>query len=159
MNNLPALKTIRDELSILSHKELVSIVTSMVKFRKENKELITYLLFDSKDEAGFVRSTIAEIDEAMSSINRFNAKQQIKHICKVLRLIRKAIKISGKHDTAVQLLLHFCKIFKEKNIPIYRFKGLNLIWDRCLSQIETELTKVHEDLRYDYNYELSQLRE
>lgn len=159
MNNLPSLKTIRDELSLLTNKELISIVSALIKFRKDNKELVTYMLFDSKDETVYVKTVIEETNTAMESVNRFNAKQQIKHIRKVLRNVKKAIKISGNHETAITLLLHFCSIMKEKNLPIYRFKGINLIWERCISQIETEMLKIHEDLRYDYGEELKRLKE
>ncbi len=159
MNNLPSIKTIRDELSILSNKELIIMISALIKFKKENKELVTYLLFDSKDEGEYIRRITDETNTAMESVNRFNAKQQIKHIRKVLRNIKKAIKISGNHETAIRLLLHFCSIMKEKNLPIYRFKGINLIWERCIGQIESELLKIHEDLRFDYGVELKKLKD
>lgn len=159
MNNLASLKVIRDELALLNNKELVGIISSLIRFRKENKELITYLLFDSKDEAGFIKSIKAETEFAMEPVTRYNVRPYLKLIRKTLKNIRKAIKISGKNETAVQLLMHFCTVIKQKNLPVTRFKGLNLVWDRCIHDITKNILTLHEDLRYDYTQELNALIE
>jgi len=44
---------ISQELLNLSPKELCDLCLRLARFRKENKELLTYLLFESSDESLF----------------------------------------------------------------------------------------------------------
>lgn len=157
MVNTASVKIIKEELSTLTNKELVAVIGSLIRFKKENKELVTYLLFDSKDELAYVNSVRKEIEAELEIVNRFNARNFIKHIRKVLRNTKKAIRFSGKAETEVQLLMHFLTILQEKNIPFHRFKALTIIWDRTVYTIDKAIGLLHEDLRYDYGVELKTL--
>lgn len=157
MKNTASVKVIKEELSTLSMKELNAVIYSLIRFRKENKELVTYLLFDSKDELQYIKSVKEEMEAELEVVNRFNARNFIKLIRKVLRNTKKAIKFSGKPETEVQLLLHFITILKDKDLPFYRFKALGSIWDRCVINISKSINLLHEDLRHDYGIELRSL--
>lgn len=157
MVNTASVKVIKEELTTLTNKELVAVIGSLIKFKKENKELITYLLFDSKDEIGFINGVKKEVEAELEIVNRFNARNFIKHIRKVLRNLKKAIRFSGKAETEVQLLLHFLNVLQEKNLPFYRFKALTTIWDRTVYTIDKSIMLLHEDLRHDYGEELKTL--
>ena len=56
-------KQIKDELSERSPKELLEYCLRLSKFKKENKELLTYLLFEASDEESFIHSIKNEMDE------------------------------------------------------------------------------------------------
>ena len=45
------LKEIKQELNALSKEEVQELCLRLSRFKKENKELLAYLLFESKDEA------------------------------------------------------------------------------------------------------------
>jgi len=47
-------KQIKDELKDLSKEDLISTILRLSKFKKENKELLTYLLFESHNEGDYV---------------------------------------------------------------------------------------------------------
>ncbi len=55
-------KEIKDELLELPQKELVELCLKLSKFKKENKELLTYQLFEAQDEQGYIRSIYAALD-------------------------------------------------------------------------------------------------
>ena len=55
-------KELRDKLKDCSPKELMEICLRLSKFKKENKELLTYLLYESKDESNYIESVKQEID-------------------------------------------------------------------------------------------------
>ena len=59
-------------LSELSQPDLVMICLRLSRFKKENKELLTYLLFEANDEEGYIESVKGEIDFALEEINRRN---------------------------------------------------------------------------------------
>jgi len=50
------IKELKDELANLSPKEIRELCLRLARFKKENKELLTYLLFESGDESVYVGS-------------------------------------------------------------------------------------------------------
>jgi len=56
------IKEISQELLNLSPKELRDLCLRLSGFKKENKELITYLLFEASDEASYIESEKKDID-------------------------------------------------------------------------------------------------
>ncbi len=44
-----SIKQLKDTLSTLGREELIGLLLRMVKFKKENKELLTFLLFEADD--------------------------------------------------------------------------------------------------------------
>jgi len=159
MKNTAPVKVIKEELSTLTNKELIAVIQSLIRFKKENKELVTYLLFDSRDEIEYIRSIKEEMEAELEIVNRFNARNFIKLIRRVLRNTKKYIKYSGKPETEVQLLIHFCTILRSKDLPFFRFKALSVLWDRTILNISKSIADLHEDLQYDYTQELKALIE
>lgn len=151
------LKSIKSELSLLSQQELIQLLTSVIKYRKENKEFVSYILFDSKDEAGFVMQMKAEMIELMEPVTRYNVVTSLKYIRTILRNVKKIIRFSSNKETEVELLMHFCTILKQKNLPLRRVKGLNKLWERTIQNILKAISTLHEDLRHDYRVELDAL--
>ena len=45
---------IKQELSTVKPVDLVELCLRLGKFKKENKELLTYLLFEAHDEHGYI---------------------------------------------------------------------------------------------------------
>jgi hypothetical protein len=58
-----SINEIKKELGELDAKALRDICMRLAKYKKENKELLTYLLFEAHDEAGYVNAVKSEMDE------------------------------------------------------------------------------------------------
>ncbi len=56
-------KELREELTNCTPKELRELCLRLARFKKENKELLTYLLFESSDEVLFIEGVKKEVDE------------------------------------------------------------------------------------------------
>jgi DNA polymerase III gamma/tau subunit len=152
------LKELSQELTYRTPKELRDLCLRLARFKKENKELLTYLLFESSDELAFVQSVKKELDEEFEQINRTSYFYIRKSVRKILKNTRKYIRYSKKKETEVELLLHFCARLKSLSPPIQRNTALMNLYNR---QIETAVKKVsglHEDLQYDFGTELSELK-
>ncbi|MDP3353474.1 MAG: hypothetical protein Q8S44_07020, partial [Flavobacteriaceae bacterium] len=54
-------KEIKTELSHHSTTELIEIILRLSKFKKNNKELLTYLLFEAENEEEFIKKIKIEI--------------------------------------------------------------------------------------------------
>ena len=61
--------TIKKELQHLSSDELTELCLRLSRFKKENKELLTYLLFESQNEDAYIQSIKMFVDEQFITIN------------------------------------------------------------------------------------------
>ena len=149
--------TIKKELKHRSTEELLELCLRLSKFKKENKELLTYLLFESHDEAGYIDTVKAEIELQFDDINTSNYFYIKKSMRKILRNLKKYARYSLKKETEVELLLHFCAILKDFKPSIYKNVTLTNLYDRQIVSIKKIVGSLHEDLQYDYNLELERL--
>ena len=63
-------KELKLELEDRSPKELRELCLRLSRFKKENKELLTYLLFEASDEELYIESVKKEIDIQFEEINK-----------------------------------------------------------------------------------------
>ena len=149
--------TIRKELKHKSNQELAELCLRLSRFKKENKELLTYLLFEADNEAGYIETVKHEIDEQFSTINTDSYFYIKKSVRKILRNIKKYCRYSLNKETEVQLLLYFCNKLNDFTPSIERNVTLMNIYDRQIATIKKRVATLHEDLQYDYNLELEDL--
>jgi hypothetical protein len=129
----------------------------LTKYKKENKELLTYLLFEASNELSYIKDLKTEIDEEFKLINKKTPYLIKKSIRKILRNIKKHIRYSRKKETEVELLLYFCTLLKQMTPSIKRNATLQNIYDRQIESIKKTVASLHEDLQYDYEIELREL--
>lgn len=148
---------LKNELKNLPPQRLMDLCLRIAKFRKENKELLTYLLFEEQDEASYVSSVKEFINEHFQEVNRYNLYQAKKTIRKILRETNKYIKYSGNKQTEVELLLYFCTKLNASGIKFGSNITLTTLYNRQLLKIGKAITQLHEDLQYDFMQELKPL--
>ena len=153
-----SLKQIKDELRHCSRDDLLNICIRLVKFRVENKELLTYLLFSSVDESAYIRQVREMMDEEFAVINRRTVYYIKKTIRKILKQTRRYIKYSGEKTTELDLLIYFCRKMRTEKIPMDNSRMLANIFQRELGRIEMLLAKMHEDIRADYEEDIVWLK-
>jgi len=151
-------KAIKEELNMRSREELVELCLSLSKFKKENKELLTYLLYEVSDELSFINSIKEEIDLAFKEINRTSYYFLKKSIRKILRNTKKNIRYSKKKQTEVELILFYCNRLKNLSPPISKSIPLTRIFEREILRIEKIVAKLDADLQYDYGNEIEIIR-
>ncbi|SFS79523.1 hypothetical protein [Lutibacter maritimus] len=149
------IKEIKTELQHLSNEELVNVCLQLAKFKKENKELLTYTLFEAANEEGFIETVKSEADILFDSINTNSYFYIKKSVRKIVRILKTNIRYSKKKETEIELLLYFCKKMLEIKPSIKNNVTLKNIYLREKLAIKKKLTSVHEDLQYDYTQQLS----
>ncbi len=150
-------KQLRDELKNYSSKELIEFCLRLSKFKKENKELLTYLLYEADDEAGYIDNVKLEIDDQFEEINSKSYYFIKKNIRKILRNLKKYIRYSQKKETEVELLIYFCQKLNEFKPSIKKNTILSNIYVRQINSIQKTVSKLHEDLQFDYGEEIEAL--
>ena len=152
-----SVKELKDELNFRSKDELLEFCLRLAKFKKENKELLTYVLFDSSDEDEYIEKVKQEIESHFETINHRNYYLIKKSVRKILKEVKKYIRYSGKKETEVELLLCFCFQLKDLR-PDYKGNPvLENTFNRQVTLIEKRLSELHEDLQYDYTEDLREL--
>ncbi len=152
-----SLAELKRELQTLDHPRLVELLVRLGKYKKENKELLHYLLFETHDEDVYVGAIKSEIEQQFKEVNQTTVYFGKKTIRKILRGVNKQIKYSGKPETAIELLIHFLKQFKKLPNSFYESTVMVNLYAAQLKRIHKELKKLHEDLQYDYLKEIEQL--
>ena len=147
---------IKKELIHLSQKELIALCLRLSKFKKENKELLTYLIFET-NEADYIESIKEEITQQYSQINTSSYYFIKKSVRKILRLTKKHIRYTQNKETEVELLLYFCEQLKTMQPSMKNNVSLQNIFNRQIILINKAIVKLHEDLQYDYNLALENL--
>jgi hypothetical protein len=150
-------KELNQELTYRTPKELRDICLRLSRFKKENKELLTYLLFESSNELSYIEGVKKEMDEEFEQINRTTYYYIKKSVRKILKNTRKYIRYSQKKQTEVDLLIYFCTKLKKLSPSIQRNTSLMNLYNRQTDTIIKKVSGLHEDLQYDYGLELSEL--
>jgi CRISPR/Cas system-associated protein Csx1 len=154
---LASVNEIKEELSHLSQKELLACCMRLIKFKKDNKELMNYLLFQSNNQELYLQQIKEEISELFKGINSTNLYFAKKSLRKILRITDKYIKHTSSGQVEIELLVHYCITLQSSGIPFERSTALNNLYQAQVKKIEKALSTLHEDLQYDYSKLVQQL--
>ena len=151
-----SLNDIKKELTTLDQDVIQALCMRLAKYKKENKELLTYLLFEAHDERNFVASVKEEIDDLFQELpsNTYYLKKTLR---KILRHVNKQIKYSGIKETELELRISFCVHVKEAKIPLKSSVQLLNLYQQQVKKIMTALSKLPEDLQADYQREVDMI--
>ncbi len=148
--NSASISEIKKELQRLDVDALHTICLRLAKYKKENKELLSYLLSDAHDEAGYIRSVKEEIDVMFLELDGRNLYIVKKMLRKILRMANRQIKYSGIPQTELELRIYFCEKVNEAGVPLTAGTVLYNLYQQQLKKITTVLVKLPEDYQVDY---------
>lgn len=151
-----SIHSIKKELELLPKDELIALCLRQAKYKLENKEHLSYLLFNAENETGLIQSLKDQIENSFNDINDQSTYFVKKSLRKLLRLINKYVKFSQSKTLEIDLLIFFCK---QMSMREWHQQSLVLtnIYDRQVDRIHKTLDKIHEDKRFDYLNEIESL--
>src|SRR6188472_805334 len=141
---------LKQELANSPAPALVDLCLRLARFKKENKELLTYLLFEAHDTPTYIKAVKEEMALQFADINKSNIYFVKKTLRKILRTAKKYIRYSGLAIVEVELLIYFCESMKRLNVSIDKNPVLFNMYQNQLKNIQKALAVLHEDLQYDY---------
>lgn len=151
------LAQLKKELQHLDREELLQFCLRLGRFKLENKELITYLLFYADDEDGYIETVKQQLDNQFAEINTTSYFYIKKSVRKIVKGLKKNIRYSGKKETEAELLLYFCKKLLTMKPSIKRNKVLTNTYERQLALAQKKISGLHEDLQYDFQIMINEL--
>ncbi|MBZ0327182.1 MAG: hypothetical protein K8F54_06215 [Altibacter sp.] len=152
-----SLAQLKKELKHKSGDELEALVLRLTKHKTENKELLTYLLFEADDEAGFIAHIKEDIDHLFEEVNTNTMYFIKKGIRKILRTLKRYIRYSQNKETEVELLLYFCTKMAAFRPSVKENQAMVYVFEKQKEMIAKKIVSLHEDLQYDYSLELKQI--
>lgn len=133
--------------------EMLDALLRLARFKQDNKELLTYLLFQADDERAYAKTLCDEIDEQFMAM----PNAQKKTLRKIIRWMDKCLRFSGIKETEVQVRIHFLRALTHSAIPYRSNKVMTNMYNGQLRKIEKAMEKFHDDLKYDFGQELQEL--
>jgi hypothetical protein len=140
---------LKKELASIPPAELLEVCLRLAKYKKDNKELMTFLLFEAHDLLGYAEGVKEEIRTQMKELSSSPYLMK-KGLRKILRMTNKYIRYAGSKETEVELLLYFCTQVREAAVPLYRNTQLANLFEQQVKKIQKAVASLHEDLQYDY---------
>ena len=140
---------LKQELQCRTANEITELCLRLARFKKDNKELLAYLLFESHDTEAYtasVQEMISELFKEVHTTHLYFAKKQLRSI---LRQTNKHIKYTGNKQTEAVLLIHFCSLLQASGIPLQKSTALGNMYQQQIKKIKAATATLHEDLQYD----------
>jgi hypothetical protein len=144
------IQELKQELNHLQATKLTELCLRLARFKKENKELLTYLLFEAHDTDAYIAGIKEEMNDLFAEVNTSHVFFAKKTLRKILRTANKYIRYSGLVIVEAELLLHFCEEMKKLNLPIGKNPVLTNLYQAQIKKINKALSGMHEDLQYEY---------
>jgi len=151
-----SINEIKKELNTLDQDILLALCMRMARYKKENKELLTYLLFEAHNEQAYIESIKEEITELFKNLPG-NTHLLKKTLRKILRIANKQIKYSGIKQTELEVRIFFCTKMKDAHIPRQHGTVLSNLYQQQIKKINAILGKLPEDIQGDYQREVDNI--
>jgi hypothetical protein len=145
---------IKKELESTSKPDLLSYCLRLAKFKKENKELLAFLLFESDDLPGYAEKVREQTSALFAEMNFTNVYYIKKSVRKILRLVNKHIRFTQSRLVEAELLIHFIHCFDSAPIPKSKSRQLINLYEGQVKKMEEALSTLHPDLQYDLRKQL-----
>lgn len=151
------LAEIKKELKLLSPQQLQDLVIRLARFKKENKELLSFLLYESFNQKAFVQGVKEEIDSQFSQINKSSSFAAKKTLRKTLRNTNKYIRFSGIKEVELELLIYFCTRMKHAGFRNSAGRAVQILYHNQVKRIKKVHSALHEDFQSDFDEEIKSL--
>lgn len=144
-----SINDIKKDLEKRKSTELIAYCLRLAKYKKENKELLGFLLFENDNITCFTENVKQETNNLFMEINKSNIYYVKKSVRKILKNINKYIRFSCSKQVEAELLIHFCNCIISFSIPLKKSHQLMNLYEAQLKKIENVLSEMHPDLQYD----------
>lgn len=152
-----SISDIKNELKAATPAQLTALCLRLARAKKENKELLTFLLFEAHNLPAYLLSVKEEIDEGMQAVNWSHVYFAKKSIRKLLRVTNKYIKYAGDKTVAAELLLYFCAALKKSGKHFEKSGPLAKLYAAQLHKAKAVIAALHPDLQHDFQTEIEKL--
>jgi uncharacterized protein (UPF0335 family) len=150
------LQSVKKELQHLSSSQLTDLCLRLAKYKKENKELVSYLLFEAENEGSYIQGIKEEVEDLYKTLPS-HSYYQAKLLRKILKLIAKHAKFMASKPAEIDLLMHYCEQYLKRIERKITYKPLRQLLSKQLEKAGKLIGNLHEDLQFDYRTDYEKL--
>ncbi len=150
------LSDLKKELSELSKPDLIKLCLRVAKLKRENKELLAYLIFDADDPLFYAQKLKPELVDIFT-LPFQHPYYLTKSIRKSLRIVSKYYRFTSNKQGETELLLYLVEQFHEHWRAEFKYQALAKVIFRCLDKAQSNLKRIDEDYRADFEQPLQKL--
>ena len=144
---------------MLPPKRLQELCLRLAKHKKENKDLLAFLLFEDDSRPVFIGEVKAEIEAELSVIaaqgNLYYVKKSLR---RVLRSLNRYIKFIDDKTQSAELLVWFCMKIRAYKLPMRQSAQLRNLFEQQVKKAEKLVSSLHEDVQQDFLEDLNKLK-
>jgi len=153
-----SIQEVKKELIELNKTQLLELCLRLAKYKKDNKELLGFLLFNAHDIDEYIKNVNEEILEMFKEVNSSHVFFAKKTLRKILRFANKHIKYASNKQAEVEILIYYCKQFKKQGSYVFKSTALANLYAAQLKKITKAIDGLHEDLQFEYARTLEMLK-
>lgn len=154
-----SIQELKTTLKAMPQPQIAELCLRLARFKKENKELLTYLLYEADDLQAYLDAVKKELDDELTTINTGNLHWVKKSLRKLLRMVNKHIRYTGSKTAEAELRIYFCTQLKNFPASIFKSTALSNLYYSQIKKSEAALNGMHEDLQRDYQVQLDALKQ
>jgi hypothetical protein len=154
---IPFLSDLKKDLSYLPEKELISLITELAKFSRENKAFLYFKLNERDQPSLFKDSVKEELDEAFQTANTRHYHVAKKSAQGIRRKLNKSLKLSKNKADQADVILYFCETMKKYGYLSFRHPVIDNLYQVQLGKAKKLISTLHEDLQSDFDYRIEEL--
>jgi len=150
------LQAIKKELQHLNGSQLTDLCLRLSKYKKENKELLSYLLFEADNHDTYIEGIKQEMDTLYKELPA-HYYYAAKSMRKILKLITKHTKFMASKPAEIDLLLYYCQQYINHVDKRTGYKPLRQLLHKQLEKVAKLIGALHEDLQFDHQAEFEKV--
>jgi hypothetical protein len=154
---IPSLAQLKKDLSYLSEKELINLITDLAKFSRENKSFLYFKLNERDQPNLFVDAVKEELDEAFQMANTRHYNVAKKAAQGIRRKLNKSLKLSKNKADQAELILYFCEQMKKYDYQRHHHPVIDNLFKVQIGKVQKLIAGLHEDLQSDFSYRIDDL--
>lgn len=155
---LPSLASLKKELQQRDSKELMDLILHLSKLTRDNKAFLYFKLFENDDASLFVDTVKEDLEKAFTSANSKNYYVAKKSAQSIRRILNKYLKLTKDPQAKIELITFFCRQLEAFGYLEYRYPVIDNLYALQVGKAEKLIGKLHEDLQFDYQDELENLK-
>jgi DNA-directed RNA polymerase specialized sigma54-like protein len=155
---IPSLAQLKKDLSYLSEKELIDLITDLAKFSRDNKAFLHFKLNERDQPNLFVDAVKEELDNAFLSANNRSYHIAKKSVQGIRRKLNKSLKLSKNKADQAELILYFCEQMKENGYLRHGHPVIDNLFRAQIGKAQKLIASLHEDLQSDFSYRIEDLQ-
>ena len=155
---IASLAEIKKNLTQLTDKELIELVTLMAKNSVDNKKFLFFHLYGRDNPNLYTEMVEEELEMEFQKANTANYHYAKKSAQKVRRIMNKLLKYNKDKAIQLELIAFFCEKLKEYGYLRHRHHVIDNLYKMQVSKIEKLQSGLHEDLQYDYQERIDSLK-